>query len=103
MKRLSLYERPLHCTDIKRETLYIKDENKWKKDNGREKIKKAIKNASHKNYCALQQWKKDNPDFMENEIKKDYFTNVVSEIGKPLEKVDDKIIKNLCKETYVKK
>ena len=38
--KLSVYERPLHCTDVKRETLYIKDENEWTKDNNKEKIKK---------------------------------------------------------------
>ena len=43
MNKLSVYERPLHCTDVKRETLYIKDENEWTKDASKEKIKNAIK------------------------------------------------------------
>ena len=102
MNKLSVYQRPMHCTDTKRETLYIKDENTWSKDNSKEKLKKAIKSASSKNYKALQKWREKNPDFMENDDKKDYFVHVISAIGKSTDSIDDKIIKNLCKETYVK-
>ena len=98
MNKLSVYERPLHCTDIKRETLYIKDDNEWSK----EKIKHAIKKASSKNYNALQEWKTENPDFMENDLKQEYFTKTITTIGKSVENIDTKVIKNLCKETYVK-
>ena len=102
MNKLSLYERPMHCTDIKRETLYIKDENEWTKDASKEKIKKAIKKASGKNYNALQDWKTINPDFLSNDSKIDYFTKTITTIGKPTETIDNKVIKNLCKETYIK-
>ena len=102
MNKLSLYERPLHCTDVKRETLYIKDEDTWIKDESKEKIKKAIKKASGKNYNALQDWKIENPDFMSNDSKTDYFTKTITTIGKPTNTIDTKVIKNLCKETYIK-
>ena len=48
MNKLSLYQRPMHCTDTKRETLYIKEEDKWTKDENKEKIKNAIKKAFNK-------------------------------------------------------
>jgi hypothetical protein len=102
MNKLSVFERPMHCTDVKRETLYIKDENEWIKDASKEKIKKAINKASGKNYNALQDWKNENPDFMTNDSKTDYFTKTITTIGKPTNTIDDKVIKNLCKETYVK-
>ena len=102
MNKLSVYERPLHCTDVKRETLYIKDENVWAKDNNKEKIKKAIKKASGKNYNALQDWKEENPDFLNNDSKTDYFTNTIRVIGKSIHGDEEKIIKNICKETYIK-
>ena len=102
MNKLSLYERPMHCTDVKRETLYIKDEDVWSKDNNKEKIKKAIKKASGKNYNALQDWKETNPDFLTNDSKTEYFTKTITTIGKPTETIDTKVIKNLCKETYIK-
>ena len=103
MNKLSLYERPMHCTDIKRETLYIKEEDKWTKDENKEKIKNAIKKASGKNYNALQNWKVKNPDFTDNDLKQDDFTNMVSTIGNLSEEIDNRIIKSLCKETYIKK
>ena len=102
MNKLSLYKRPMHCTDLKRETLYIKDEDVWSKDNNKEKIKKAIKKASGKNYNALQDWKDENPDFLKNDSKIEYFTKTITTIGKPTDSIDTKVIKNLCKETYIK-
>ncbi len=102
MNKLSIYQRPMHCTDTKRETLYIKDDDNWSKDINKEKIKHVIKKASSKNYNALMDWKKLNPDFMNNEDKTDYFTKTISTIGKPIDSVDEKVIKNLCKDTYVK-
>ena len=102
MNKLSIYQRPMHCTDIKRETLYIKDEDNWSKDKSKEKIKGAIKKASSKNFNALMDWKMSNPDYMNSEDKTDYFTKTISTIGKPSSSIDEKVIKNLCKETYVK-
>ena len=102
MNKLSIYKRPMHCTDTKRETLYIKDDDNWSKDINKEKIKRVINKASSKNYNALMEWKKINPDFMNNEDKTDYFTKTISTIGKPSSSIDEKVIKNLCKETYVK-
>tara|TARA_B100001093_G_C26729057_1_gene971352 strand:+ start:132 stop:1016 length:885 start_codon:yes stop_codon:yes gene_type:complete len=101
INKLSLYERPLHCTDAKRETLYIKDNNNWEKDKSKNKIKEVIKSTCNKNYEALKTWKETNPDYMENENKKDSFINIISQLGKPIENIDNKVIKNICKETYV--
>ena len=102
MSKLSIYQRPMHCTDTKRETLYIKDDNNWSKDGAKEKLKNVINKASSKNYNALMEWKTLNPDFMNNEVKTDYFTKTISTIGKATSSIDDKVIKLLCKEIYVK-
>jgi len=102
MNKLSVYERPVHCTDVKRETLYIKEDNTWEKDKDKTKIKKAIKKASGKNFEALQDWIKKNPDYMNDDKKQDYFVRALSAIGKTSDNVDEKIIKKLCNETYVK-
>ena len=102
MSKLSIYQRPMHCTDAKRETLYIKDDDNWSKDGAKEKLKNVINKASSKNYNALMEWKKLNPDYMNNEDKTDYFTKTISTIGKPTSTIDDKVIKLLCKEIYVK-
>jgi hypothetical protein len=101
MSKLSIYQRPMHCTDTKRETLYIKDDNNWSKEGAKEKLKNVINKASSKNYNALMEWKTLNPDYMNNEDKTDYFTKTISTIGKPTSSIDDKVIKLLCKEIYV--
>jgi len=104
MNKLGKFERPIHCTDIKRETLYIKDDDKWEKDKDKdkEKIKKAINKTSNKNFTALCNWKNENIDFMNYHDKQAYYAKTMSNIGKPVGEVADKIIKNICKENYVK-
>jgi len=102
MNKLSIYQRPMHCTDSKREILYIKDHDTWSKDGSKEKLKNVINKASSKNYNALMEWKTLNPDYMNNEDKTDYFTKTISTIGKPTSSIDDKVIKSLCKEIYIK-
>jgi hypothetical protein len=102
INKLSLYERPLHCTDTKRETLYVKDNDSWEKDESNKKVKKVIKDVSTKQYKALQEWTQNNPDFKDNENKQEYFAKTLSTIGKTSDSVDNKIIKNLCTNTYIK-
>jgi len=53
MNKLSLYERPMHCTDKKRETLYVKN-NKWEKDDNKEYINKALKKVESKQLKKLR-------------------------------------------------
>tara|TARA_B100000965_G_scaffold383121_1_gene382061 strand:+ start:413 stop:1327 length:915 start_codon:yes stop_codon:yes gene_type:complete len=102
MSKLNVNERPIHCTDTKRETLYIKDDDKWEKDKDKTKIKAAIKKASGKNYEALKEWTDENPDFMESDDKQLFYAHSISKLGKPISGVEDKIIKTLCNNTYVK-
>ena len=63
LKGLELHERPLHCTDIKREVLYIKDEDKWDKEtDGNPKIRNAIKHIAKKNTKQIFDFKNKYPD-----------------------------------------
>ncbi len=102
MNKLSLYERPLHCTDSKRETLYIKDEDVWEKDKDKTIIKKAIKDISSKQYKTLQSWIEKNPDFKEIEEKQEYFTQTLANIGKDINEIDEKIIRKISNAMYIK-
>ena len=102
MNKLSLYERPMHCTDTKRETIYIKDNDKWEKDKSKEKIKNVIKKTSNKNYTALTNWRKENPDFMDHDDKQMFYARAMSTLGKPMDGLDDKIVKKICSNTYLK-
>jgi hypothetical protein len=56
-------ERPVHCSDLKRESMYVKDDNKWEKEDAENtKMKKALKQIAHKNIKMLPIWKTKNPD-----------------------------------------
>ena len=102
MNKLGLYQRPIHCTDIKRESLYIKDDDNWEKDVNKDKIRKAIKDVSTKQFCALSNWTKENPDFQNNETKQNYYTHTLVAIANNKEHNEDKIIKKLCTNSYIK-
>jgi len=102
MNKLSKYERPLHCSDLKRETIYIKENDIWEKDTNKEKLKKAINKTSNKNYTALTEWTKENPAFMKQDDKQMFYAKSMSAMGKPITGVEDKIIKSICKDYQVK-
>jgi len=63
LKQLDVNERPIHCTDVKRETMYIKDENIWTKQPDDEKLQKAIQTVSYRSMGKLAEWKQENPDY----------------------------------------
>ena len=65
LKQLGVNERPFHCTDTKRETMYIKEENKWTKESDDSKLQKAIQTVSCKSMGKLQEWKKENPEYQD--------------------------------------
>jgi len=106
LKQLDIYKRPIHCTDVKRDTMYIKDEDKWQKDNNHDKMRNTIIKIADKERTALQQWAIDNPDWMETEQKQIKYLTMVRSICEPIEnyeKYERKIVKNLGKEILVDK
>jgi hypothetical protein len=109
LKALDENMRPVHCNDPKRDSLYVKDANVWEKeDSDNKKIKKAIKYISHKNICAIPEWKAKYPDCIYSDSKKSNQYNhiVVEAMGGPgdndSEKAD-KIVKKIAKEVTIDK
>jgi len=102
MNKLSLYERPLHCTDKKRETLYVKN-NEWEKDDNKEHINKALKKVESKQLKNLNVWLEEHPNYMNNPIEQEEFANLMSECGKSIDDGREKIIKKLCDNVYIEK
>jgi hypothetical protein len=103
LNALDVTQRPIHCTDRKREVLYIKDENKWEKENNdKTKIRKAIKHIAHKNSKLIPKFKEKYPDCGKSISKycDQYNKLVIEAMGglgdNDLEK-EDKIITNLSK------
>jgi hypothetical protein len=64
---MDIYKRPMHCSDAKRETIYIKDDNKWEKEErGTPKLRKAIKHISFNNMKLLGKWSETYPESANN-------------------------------------
>ena len=108
LKDMDVTERPIHCTDIKRETVYIKDKDKWEKDeDNKEKIKRTIRNIENKNLKMLPQWQQDNPDCMNMESKKseEFMELSINALGGNDDKEvsEKKIMKNILKEVVLDK
>jgi hypothetical protein len=68
LNEMDVYKRPIHCSDAKREIMYVKDENVWEKENSTyDKLRKAIKHVTHKNSSMLLPWSKEHPNCMNNQ------------------------------------
>jgi hypothetical protein len=109
LKALDVTQRPVHCTDKKRETIYIKDEDKWEKeDDEKKKIRKAIKKVVTKNICLLPKFKEAYPDCSKASSKySDQYNKIIVEScggsgDNDLEK-EDKIIRNIAKNVMIEK
>jgi hypothetical protein len=105
---MDVTERPIHCTDIKRETVYIKDDNKWEKDNEDNlKLKKTIRNIENKNLKMLPKWQEENPDYINMESNKcnEFMELSIIALGGEDEKdkSEKKIMKNILKEVVIDK
>ena len=109
LKGLDVTERPIHCTDKKREVLYVKDEDLWQKeDQQNKKIRTAIKKISDKNMYLIPQFKKKYPDCDKSESKfSDKYNNVVVEAlggkGENYSEKENKIISNISKQVILDK
>ena len=109
LNALDITKRPIHCMDQKREILYIKDANKWEKENiTTEKVRKIIKTISSKNIKLLPQYREKYPDYSNCESKKsDEYNKLVMEVmggpGDNISEKENKIIKNISKATIITK
>jgi hypothetical protein len=97
LKALDITQRPVHCTDKKRETMYIKDEDRWEKeDDNKSKLRKVIKRVANKNIKLLPQFREKHPDYnnSSSRISDKYDKIVIEAMVCDLEK-EDKIIHNI--------
>jgi hypothetical protein len=107
---LKIHKRPIHCSNLKREVLYIKDNGEWKKeDEDKTKLTKAIKIIGNKNIKQISEWQKiypeyNNPSSKQNDNYMKMICNAMS--GSTQEEADrnyDKIIKRIAKEVVIDK
>jgi hypothetical protein len=109
LKDLDVTERPIHCTDAKRETIYVKEEDVWQKDDNHEKLTKAIKQVSQKNTKNIMEWQRINPEYSDSNSKQSsrfnkLLMNVMS--GGTIEEQQgnvSKVVKNISREVVLNK
>ena len=109
LKELDVTQRPVHCADKKREVMYVKDDDKWEKeDDTKKKIRKAIKRVAFKNQRLIPEFKKEHPDCntYHSKFSDQYNKIIVESMGgsgdNDLEK-EDKIIINISKTIAIDK
>jgi len=110
MKEMEMHTRPMHCTDLKRETIYIKDDSKWEKDDDNKVLRNAVKRVAKKNHAKLRPWFDNSQPEVEQlgteecENYFQYYKAALGGYGKEEEtKFEDKIMRNVMKETMIDK
>ena len=110
LKQIDTTKRPIHCTDVKRETIYIKNKDIWEKEEPEKtKIKQAVDQVARMNLCQLPKWQKLNPEsaIIDTRQNEEYVQYSIAALGgkteEEEEKIMNKIIKNVMKEVILDK
>jgi len=109
LQEMDVHKRPVHCSDSKREVMYIKDEDKWEKENeNKNKLRKVIKKVACKNQRLLPKFKEEHPDCGKYHSKySDQYNKLVVESmggsGDNDDEKEDKIIRKIAKNVLIDK
>jgi len=105
LNKLDLTQRPLHCSDAKREVLYVKDHDGWEKDDKKEKLNKAISTVGRKTLQHFPEWMKHHPDCKSSNSleNNDYHSLVKNTMVQNTEDNKKKVAKNIIKEVVIDK
>ena len=106
LEKLQVHERPIHCSDLKREIMYIKDENEWFRDANNDKLKNTIEKVADKQLQSIETWEENNPGYMNNVDGQEKYLQLMGNASVDLKddpKKMNKIIKNVSKEVYITK
>jgi len=109
LKQLDTHERPIHCSDLKRQTMYVKDDEGWEVDNERKTIKKAISEVAKKQIGLIKKWEEQHPDWNTSESQTEEYMNLIRNLTdagdnpETIEQTENKIIKTIAKEVVIDK
>ena len=110
LRDLDVTQRPFHCTDTKRETVYVKDQDKWEKESDKKtKMKQALNQAVRKNLKLISLWREEHPDYLKSNTQDndDYIKISLNSLGSEYEdeqqRMDEKIIRNVLREVILDK
>lgn len=101
MNKLSIKERPMHCTDPKREVLYIKNDG-WGKDINNDGLKEALKKISYKQSKSLDKWTEAHPNYLNNEKEREEYIQLINSATDELDLKENKTIKKICNNIHLK-
>lgn len=101
MNKLSIYERPMHCTDIKRETLYIKNTAEWEKDEKRVLIDRLLRQVENKQMKNITKWTAEHPEYMEDEVLQQEYIDLIRNCTSDVDECRDKVLKRVCDNVYI--
>jgi len=109
LNELDVCKRPIHCSDAKRETLYVKDKDEWTKDSDKARLTNAIKTVGKKNIQQISEWQKKYPEYRDpssrhNDKYLKMLCNAMNgSTDDEQEKNMEKIIRNITKEVVIDK
>ena len=105
LKQLELHKRPIHCSDLKREILYVKDNNTWERDDdSKKKMKNAITNVAQKQLDTINEWEESHKELTKTIEDKIQYIDIINNITSSCEEHDtNKIIKTIAKEVIIEK
>ena len=109
LKEMDVHKRPIHCSDLKREVMYVKDNDVWHKDEDNVKVKKAIQNIGTRNYRQVKEWIEKHPEAKDINTKKhDQYVQIRLKCTGGIDKEEDdkihsKILSNIAKVIHINK
>jgi hypothetical protein len=106
LRKTDLYKRPVHCSDVKRETLYVKDNNRWHRDGpDHAKMTNAVLAVEQKNVALVSEWAKANPRCMNSNTRENETYFKLSKAATDGEKDGniDKVIRKVAKSVAIEK
>ena len=103
LRELDTFRRPIHCTDVLQETLYIKEDNAWDQDMGKERLRGALNHLAEKQRRAILEWESKNPEWDKDEKLRAEYLNLVQAVMKDFKGSNDEnvIIASIASETVL--
>ena len=106
LKQMDLYKRPIHCTDQKRDTIYVRDNHQWARDEGNARMRQAFIDIANKEYFAVKKWMDLHPGWETNSRLQEFHHKMIRNV---LHEIKDdpigerKIMKSIEREIFIEK
>jgi len=102
LEELGVYRRPMHCTDLKRQTLYIKDKGEWSKEDTNEKMDELVRAVDGSQFKATRKWEQANPEYDKSGRVQDKWIAMINTVTQPVNQLDVSSVTRECsKETHL--